>query len=258
VIALPSSVRVHATGDGTPVVLLHCLGVDHRLWDDVVGALQTGYRVLTYDLPGHGASATPPARYSIDDVADQLAGIFKAQALSRAHVVGMSLGGCVAQAFAGRYPERVAKLVLADTTPLYPLALRDKWAERASIARSQGVGPLIAEKLTIWFTPAFAAANGPQVRYVRDTLTACDGEGYALACEALAAADLRNTVRLIRAPTLITLGDGDLPPFHDAARWMNEAIPGSRVHLIEDARHAAPLQQSAAFAALLHRFLGES
>lgn len=257
-IALPSNVRVLATGDGVPVVMLHCLGVDHRLWTDAIGALGTGYRVFTYDLPGHGASATPAARYSIDDLADQLATIFEAQALSRAHVVGMSLGGCVAQAFAGRYPERVAKLVLADTTPLYPPALQDKWVERASIARSQGVGPLIAEKLTIWFTPDFAAAEGPQVRYVRDTLTACDGEGYALACEALGAADLRDTVRRIRAPTLITLGDGDLPPFHDAARWMNEAIPGSRVHLIEDARHAAPLQQSAAFAALLRRFFGES
>ena len=256
--ALPANVRMHVAGDGTPVVLLHCLGVDHRLWNDAVGALGTGYRVLRYDLPGHGASATPPAGYSIDDLADQLAAILDAQALARAHVVGMSLGGCVAQAFAGRYPERVAKLVLADTTPLYPPALQATWAQRASIARSRGVGPLVAEKLTIWFTPDFAAADGPQVRYVRDTLTACDGEGYALACEALGAADLRDSVRRIRAPTLIALGDGDLPPFHDAARWMHEAIPGSRVQLIQHARHAAPLQQSAAFAALLREFLGDA
>jgi 3-oxoadipate enol-lactonase len=253
---LPSTdVRVHVTGEGPPVVLLHCLGVDHRLWDGVIDALGAGHRVLTYDLPGHGESATPPAGYSIDDLADQLAAVLDASGVSRAHVAGMSLGGCVAQSFAGRYPERVARLVLADTTPQYPPALKNTWIERASIARSRGVGPLVDEKLTIWFTPDFAAANGPQVRYVRDTLTACDGEGYALACEALGAADLRDSVRRISAPTLIALGDGDLPPFHDAARWMHDAIPGSRVQLIAGARHAAPLQQSAAFAALLRDFL---
>ena len=253
---LSADVPMHVTGDGPPIVLLHCLGVDHRLWHGVVDALQTDYRVLTYDLPGHGESATPRASYAIDDLADQLASILDAHGVPRAHVAGMSLGGCVAQSFAGRYPERVAKLVLADTTPQYPPALKNTWIERASIARSKGVGPLVAEKLTIWFTPDFAAANGPQVRYVRDALTACDGEGYALACEALGAADLRDSVQRIRAPTVITLGDGDLPPFHDAARWMHDAIPGSRVQLIADARHAAPLQQPAAFAALLRDFFG--
>jgi 3-oxoadipate enol-lactonase len=252
--AASREVRVHVAGTGAPVVLLHCLGVDHRLWDDVVSDLHVDFRVLCYDLPGHGETAALAHGYTIDDLADQLAGVLEAQHVARAHIVGMSLGGCVAQAFAARYPERVDRLVLADTTPVYPPALQQTWATRAAIARAEGVAPLIADKLVIWFTPDFAAADGPKVRYVKETLAACDGESYALACEALAAADLREHVRRIRARTLIALGDGDLPPFHDAARWMNQAIQSSRVELIADARHAAPLQQSAAFATLLRDF----
>jgi 3-oxoadipate enol-lactonase len=247
--------ELHASGNGPPVVLLHCLGVDHRLWADVVARLQSAFTVLTYDLPGHGSSATPSCGYDMDDLADQLRALLAARGVGHAHVVGMSLGGCVAQAFAGKYPSHVDRLVLADTTPQYPAMLKDKWAERAAVARRYGVGPLVEEKLAIWFTPEFAAADGPEVRYVRDTLTACDGEGYALACEALGAADLRERVRSIRAPTLIALGDRDLPPFHEAAAWLNATIPDSDTWLIPGARHAAPLQQSGAFAARLREFL---
>lgn len=248
--------KVHSAGQGPAVVLLHCLGVDHHLWDDVVARLQPQFRALTYDLPGHGPAPAPIGSYSIDDLADHLAAVLDREGVARAHIVGMSLGGCVAQAFAGRYPARVAGLVLADTTPQYTAALKDTWVERAAIARSRGVGPLIDDKLVIWFTPAFVAANGPKLRYVRETLAACDGEGYALACEALGAADLRDHVARIRAPTLIAIGDGDLPPFHDAARWFQSTIRGSELWTIPDARHAAPLQQSAAFAARLIEFLG--
>ena len=254
---LGADVVLHATGDGFPIVLLHCLGVDHRLWDDVVVDLGRDHRLLTYDLPGHGRTPTPPRRYDIDELADQLASILDAAAITQVHLVGMSLGGCVAQAFAARHPGRLRRLVLADTTPQYPQALKDKWVERATIARQQGVQPLIEEKLLIWFTPAFVAAADRRVRYVRETLAACDGEGYALACEALGDADLREQAGRIRAPTLIVLGEGDLPPFHDAARWLRDTIPGSRIALLAEARHAAPLQQPAAFAALLREFFAE-
>jgi 3-oxoadipate enol-lactonase len=245
---------VHDVGQGPPVVLLHCLGVDRAMWTPIASTLQANFRVISYDLPGHGQSAVPRGSYGIAALADQLADIFRAQQLTRAHVVGMSLGGLVAQEFAARYPALLDRLALIDTTPQYTPLLKQKWVERAAVARSRGVGPLIDEVLLIWFTPEFLTANGPVVRWVRDTLTKCSGEGYALACEALESADLREWVKQIQAPTLIMLGEGDLPPFHEAAAWMQAQIAGSQVELIPDARHAAPLQQPALVADRLTHF----
>jgi 3-oxoadipate enol-lactonase len=245
-------------GQGSPVVLLHCLGVDSGMWTPIVSALQTNFRVISYDLPGHGRSAVPQGSYGITELADQLAEIFRARQLTRAHVVGMSLGGLVAQEFAARYPGLLDRLVLIDTTPQYTPMLKQKWVERAAIARSRGVGPMIDEVLLIWFTPDFVTANGPVVRWVRDTLTKCSGEGYALACQALESADLRELVKRIQAPTLILLGEGDLPPFHEAAAWMSAQIAGSKVELIPEARHAAPLQQPAMVADRLTMFFRDS
>jgi 3-oxoadipate enol-lactonase len=246
--------EVHDVGRGSPVVLLHCLGVDRGMWTPIVSALQTNFRVISYDLPGHGRSAVPQKSYGIAELADQLAEIFRARQLKRAHVVGMSLGGLVAQEFAARYPALLDRLALIDTTPQYTPLLKQKWVERAAIARNRGVGPMVDEVLLIWFTPEYLAANGPVVRWVRDTLTSCSGEGYALACEALESADLRELVKLIQAPTLIMLGAGDLPPFHEAAAWLQSQIAGSQVELIPDARHAAPLQQPALVASRLQHF----
>lgn len=225
------------------------------MWDGVVEGLGSGYRVLRYDLPGHGTSPDPRQPYGMAALAEQLAAVLDGSGVARAHVVGMSLGGLVAQEFAGRFPGRVDRLVLVDTTPQYPAALKQKWVERAATARSSGVAAMIEEKLGIWFTPEFVAAGGPAIQYVRATLAACSGEGYARACEALQAADLRDSVRRIRAPTLILLGDGDLPPFHEAAAWMAARIADSRVALIENARHAAPIQQPREFVRLVREFL---
>ena len=246
---------VHEIGAGAPLVLLHCLGVDHRMWRNAGERLSRRFRVLTYDLPGHGKTAVPSGSYTIADLAEQLETLLTGFGIQRAHIAGMSLGGLVAQEFAARYPTRVDRLVLIDTTPQYPAALKAKWVERAAISRTQRVSPMIDEILTIWFTPEFGAANGPTIRYVRETLAACQGEGYALACEALGAADLRESAKRIGAPTLILLGDGDLPPFHDAADWLRTHIAGSQVRLIANARHAAPLEQPGEFVSYLEQVL---
>src|SRR5262249_394820 len=139
---------------------------------------------------------------------------------ARAHVAGISLGGLVAQHFAATRPELVDRLILIDTTPRYTDELRRMWDERAATARTADVAPMIAGLLAIWFSADALARDGAGVRYVRDTLARCPGEGYALACEALRAADLRALAPKIAARTLVVCGDDDIPSFLDAARWL--------------------------------------
>jgi pimeloyl-ACP methyl ester carboxylesterase len=114
---------------------------------------------------------------------------------------------------------------------------------------------LIEGLLKIWFTPAAIARNGPDVQYVRSTISKCSGEGYALACEALAAADLRGLSAQIKASTLVVCGDDDIPSFLDAARLLSSTISGATLSWIPQARHASVLEQPDTGVRLIRDFL---
>jgi len=185
-----SAITLHRDGSGPPLVLLHCLCVDHHFWD-FAAELGRDFSLLRYDLPGHGASAVPRAAYGIAELSTQLADLLAAHGIARAHVAGISLGGLIAQHFAATRPELVDRLILIDTTPRYTDELRAMWDARAATARAAGVAPMIPALLAIWFSADALGRDDVGVRYVRETLARCPGEGYALACEALKAADLR-------------------------------------------------------------------
>jgi 3-oxoadipate enol-lactonase len=248
-------IRVHRKGAGPPLVLLHCLGVDHDLWDLAAAGLEEDFTLLSYDFPGHGETPVPERAYAVEDLSHQLAAVFGREGLARAHVAGISLGGLVAQHFAATYPKLLDRLVLIDTTPRYVDEARQMWVERARAARTAGVASLLEGLLKIWFTDAFVARNPPAVRYVRDRFANASGEGYALACEALGAADLRSLAASIRAPTLVVCGKDELPPFQDAARWLAQNIADARLQWLAPARHASVLEQPRDFALQGRAFL---
>jgi 3-oxoadipate enol-lactonase len=241
-------------GSGPPLVLLHCLGVDHHFWD-FAAPLASEFTLHRYDLPGHGTSATPPAGYSIADLSAQLAGLLEVHMTGRVHLAGISLGGLIAQHFAATRPELVDRLILIDTTPRYTDEMRAMWAERAAGARQAGSASLIDGLLKIWFTTATIERNGPAVQYVRSTVSQCSDEGYALACEALAVADLRDLSAQIKAPTLVICGDDDIPSFLDAARLLSSRISHATLSWIPQARHASVLEQQETGVQLIRGFL---
>jgi 3-oxoadipate enol-lactonase len=250
------AIRPHRAGTGPELVLLHCLGVDHRLWDFAAAGLAENFTLWSYDLPGHGETPLPPRPYGIKELSAELGAVLTREHIERAHIAGISLGGLVAQHFAATQPARVDKLVLIDTTPRYTEESRRMWAERAETARTAGVAALIEGLLRIWFTDAFVDADPPAVHYVREALRRCSGEGYALACEALAAAELRPLVPGITAPTLVICGQNDIPSFIDAARWLVNNIPGAHHAWLGPARHCSILEQPEAFCRTLSEFLG--
>ena len=170
-----SAITLHRQGDGPPLVLLHCLGVDHHFWDFAT-ELSRDFTLLRYDLPGHGASTVPSAPYGIADLSAQLVEILAAHKIARAHLAGISLGGLIAQHFAATHSDLVDRLILIDTTPRYTDELRAMWDKRAATARAAGVAPLIDDLLKIWFSPDALARDLPGVRYVRETLARCPAE----------------------------------------------------------------------------------
>ena len=251
----PAAITLHRRGSGSALVLLHCLGVDHHLWDIAASGLDGQLTLLSYDFPGHHETPLPRGGYGIEDLSAQLGAVLTRAGIDRAHIAGISLGGLVAQHFAATAPERVNRLLLLDTTPRYTDEARRMWVERAAAARQHGVAALVDNLLKIWFTDGFIAADPPAVRYVRDTLNRCSGEGYARACEALGAADLRPLAPTIKSPTLVLCGDQEMPPFQEAARWLAATIPGARHRLLGPARHCSILEQPEEFRRLVRDFL---
>ena len=251
-----ATIVVHRKGRGPALVLLHCLGVDHRLWNIAAAGLERDFTLVAYDFPGHGDTPVSAHGYGIEDLSAQLAAILAREGIDRVHLGGISLGGLVAQHFAATYPDKVERLLLMDTTPRYTDEMRAMWGVRAKQAREQGVVSLLDSLLPIWFTDDFIAADPPAVRYVRDCFARDSGEGYALACEVLAAADLRPLAPSIAAPTLVICGQQEIPPFLDAARWLEANIRGARLQFLSPARHASVLQQPEAFVRAASTFLG--
>jgi 3-oxoadipate enol-lactonase len=234
----PALIELYRRGSGKPLVLIHCLGQSWRFWD-VLGPLMDRNELVTYSLPGHPGTPLPGHQYGVPELTEQLRAVALRNGLNKFHLMGISLGGSVAQHFAGTYPDMVDKLVLADCSPRYDDEARANWPVRAAAARKDGVKSLIPFLLQVFFTAESIAENGPNVRHVRETFEACDGEGYALACEALAMLDAREQTRKVVAHTLIMLGSNERQSFKDAAKWMNETIVGSKVVEVPAAGHAS-------------------
>jgi 3-oxoadipate enol-lactonase len=248
-------IKLYRRGSGAPLVALHCLGVDHHLWGIAAAGLEDRLALLSYDFPGHGDTPVVARAYGIEDLSRQLALVFARHGITRAHVAGISLGGLVAQHFAATNPELVDRLILIDTTPRYDDTARKMWAERAHAARTVGVASLTESLLKIWFTADFVAENRPAVRYVRECFARASGEGYARACEALAAADLRELVPRIASPTLVICGAEELPAFREAADWLQRTIAKAELALLSPAKHASILQQPRDFQRRVRAFL---
>ncbi|MDX1886459.1 alpha/beta fold hydrolase [Mycolicibacterium sp. 120270] len=228
-----------------PIVFLHPLGADGRFWDPVLTAL--GSSAVAFDLPGHGSAPLPPLGATIDaysaPVATQIAALGEP-----AHLVGMSLGGLVAQHLGATRPDLAASVVLADTVPVYPEPMRQMWRERAQTARTSGLASLVDPMVEMWFTAELAQRDDPRVQQARRTFAATDPEGYARTCEVLADVDVRDRVGALAVPATVVCGEDDAPPFRDAAHWLADAT-GSTVQWLPG-KHACAVEHPERFAEL--------
>lgn len=242
-------------GQGETVVLIHALGLDLGSWWLQSPVLEERFRVLAYDVRGHGASSKPAGPYSIALFAADLFALLGALRIDRCHLVGLSMGGMIAQKFAADHPERVRRLVLSDTSCGYAPEQGQVFEERARTVEASGMESLVQPTLERWFTAEFRAARPDVVERIASTLRANDPVGYAGSCRAIAKLDLAEEVRRITAPTLIVVGDEDVGTPPQMAREIQQRISGSRLEILPNAAHLAPVEQAEAFNSLMLGFL---
>ena len=228
---------------GAPrLVLIHSLALDRHVWDGVVTRLTPEAELLTYDCRGHGRSDRRPGQYTAESFAADLAQLLDHLGWNTAAVAGCSMGGCVALAFAGLYPQRVTALGLIDTTASYGEDAPQAFRKRAEAARDKGMRELVGFQVTRWFSEAYAAANPPEMQRAIDTFVANDFDCYAASCALLGDADARQYLPSLRMPVAIVVGEEDYATPVTMAKYLHEQLPQSTLTVLAKARHLTPIE----------------
>lgn len=256
------AIEEHGPTDAPVVVLGHALGSSRDLWRDVLPSLTQRYRVLLWELPGHGLSGVGAAgaRHTMAWLVRSVVGALDRRGVRRFHVGGLSLGGMAALAIAEAVPDRVRTLTVVSADAVNPPA--EQWRDRAQDVRAHGARTLAGPTMERWFSPGFRrGAGAARVAQVRATFEACDPEGYAQCCEVLESADLRPQIARLHMPVLIVAGqnDGTLTPA--GARALAESIrahgnPDVTVSVVPIVRHLSAAEDPGAVAGTLTGFLG--
>ncbi|MBF8194686.1 alpha/beta fold hydrolase, partial [Nonomuraea sp. K274] len=191
--------RLVGPESGQPLILGPSLGTTMRVWEPQVATLARTFRVLRFDLPGHGGSGPSEVR-TVDDLASLVLELADAYGMDGFHYAGVSIGGAIGATLAVRHPGRVRSLAMVCSSARFgePQA----WRDRAELVRAQGTAPLLATTAARWFA-------GPADQALLDDLAATDPAGYAACCDALAAYDLRDALAAIKTPTLVIAGRDD-------------------------------------------------
>lgn len=248
--------RVDGNDYAPPLILSNSLGTDLEMWSPQLQLLAANFRVIRYDTRGHGASSVPPGPYTLDQLGNDVLALLDHLQIERAHFCGLSMGGLTGLWLAIHAPQRLSRVVLANTGA--KIGTPDTWNSRIDALHDAGPTGLpesmcdaVVER---WFTGRHRELAPAGVARIRQMLTETSGAGYAANCGAIRDADLRAQLMLIRVPVLVIAGthDPSTPPAlgHEIA----DAIPDAQ-YVELDAAHLSNLEQAGAFNAAVLRFL---
>ena len=243
-------------GHGQPLVFIHGLGSSTKDWESQVPEFSKSYRVITFDLRGHGQSDKPAGPYQIPMLAADLAGLLQALNIPSAHLVGLSLGGAVAFQFAIDYPAKVKTLTIVNSGPSLggtPEQARQEIDRRVGIVQQlgmQAMGEALAP--TLFPNPEQAALRETFVKRWAEN----DPQAYIEATRSLLGWNVEDQLGTIKCPTLILAADQDYSPVATKEAYV-KLIPHARLVVIPEAHHATPLEQPEKFNTALREFLDQ-
>ncbi|WP_219725973.1 3-oxoadipate enol-lactonase [Janthinobacterium sp. ROICE36] len=251
-----NGMRMHYRTDGDrakPCLLLsNSLGTDLSMWDAQADALAGDFFVVRYDTRGHGQSASGSAPFGIGRLGLDVVALLDHLDIARTAFCGISMGGLTGQWLGIHQPQRLTKLVLANTAARIGGAA--PWQLRAEQVRCDGMAAVAGSAAARWFTPQFLQRAPDTVARMVDALRDQDAGGYAACCEALAQADLHACVGTIAVPTLIIVGGHDPVTTIDDGRWLQQQIAGARLVNLP-ASHISNIEAADLFTEQLRTFL---
>ncbi|WP_051047340.1 3-oxoadipate enol-lactonase [Nocardia asiatica] len=243
----------HTRYNGPPgsevVVLLGSLGSTRKMWGQQMSGLSSVATVLAVDIRGHGGTPAPPGPYRIADLGRDVLGLLDALGYEKVHLVGLSLGGAIAQWLAINHPRRVHTLSLLCTAAKFGHS--SAWVERAAVVRRDGIASLATSVVGRWFTAEFASTHPQVAQECSAMVKATDDEGYAACCEALSEWDSRVDLSTVQAPTLLIAGTQDPATTPADLAVIAERVPRATLHVLNPGAHLVSIEQADRVTALI-------
>ncbi len=249
------SYTLHGKVEAPVLVLAHALAANSAMWRSHRVALEESYRVLSYDIRGHGASGGPSGGCDLDALADDAERLMDSLDLGEVQWVGVGLGGMIGQALALRGSQHVGALVLAGSMAEPTEGLRSTLRERVEIATEQGTGALREAILGDWLTEGFRQMRQRAVEEAEDQILATTVSGFVHCCEAILGLDHLDRLVELDLPVLVVVGAEDRVSSVRAAWAMHERIAGSRLEIVRSAAHLCAVEQPELFDKLVLEFL---
>lgn len=241
---------------GETVVLLSSIATTHQAWSHVIPALEDDFRVITVDHRGHGASETAPVEpgsTTVEDLCNDILQALDSVGVDRFAIVGLSLGGALAQWLAAN-SGRVTKAVFCSTATF--LGGEEKWSERTETARTKGMEAMADGFMENWFTEAYREEHPDKVRRIRDMSAGIDAEGYAQNGDALAKWDFADQLSSITCPVLTIAGAQDPSTGPEQLAQIAAGVSGPvSSEVIDPGSHQVAVENPDEFNRVLTRFL---
>lgn len=234
-----SPVELHHRVDGPPgapvLVLGPSLGTDLHLFDAQVDALADDYRIIRYDLPGHGDSPLTDGPYTVRGLARDVIALADRLGVERFHYAGVSLGGAIGQQLALDHPGRLHTLAVIASAARF--AEPSSWPRRAAVVRARGTREMLASRPGTWFTHDFVRTDNREATRLVRMLSSTRSEGYAGCCEAIATFDVRRDLGDITVPTLAIAGADDPATPPEMLKAIANGVQNGRYVVIDNAAH---------------------
>lgn len=251
------AVRLHYRLEGRPdlplLVLGNSLGTDMFMWDRQIEALTRHFRVLRFDMRGHGASDVTSGDMRMEVFGSDVLALADQAGADRFAYVGLSLGAMVGQWLALNAPQRLSGLVLSNAAAHLPSY--DSWTARMALARSEGMRALLDMVMPRFFSEAYRAVDEPFYHSVRTAFASMSAEGYAAGCAAVRDTDFRTALQRFTTPTLVISGALDTAtPAETFGAQLVQGIPGA-TSVVLTAGHIANIEQPVAFNQAVLEFL---
>jgi 3-oxoadipate enol-lactonase len=246
------NVSVEGRDGGPTIMLSNSLGATMQMWEPQMAALTKLYRVVRYDRRGHGKSGVPAGPYSMERFGKDVLAILDDLNIEKIHWCGLSMGGMVGQWLGANAPERVEKLILANTSCYYPDPTN--WLNRIKAVKESGIASIADAVIAAWLTADFREREPQITQRMKAMLIASPVEGYIACCEALSTLDQRDLLPRITAPTLVIAGRHDMSTPVEASVFIRSHIPNASMTLL-DAAHISNVEQSHNFTEAVVGFL---
>ena len=243
-----------------PVVCFtHSLASDGGMWaEQMTPLLAAGFRVLRLDMRGHGGSDPVPGDYTMAALADDVAVALDFLGLPKVHYIGLSIGGMIGQAFAIAHGQRLASMMLCDTSPQTMPGAKEAWAPRmATVAKANSLAPLADQTMERWFTDAFKPKNPGRWKEIHATIAGTTPAGYLGCAGAITNFDFVPKLPSLKVAMLTVCGSDDQGTPPAGNKQIAALVPGGRYEEIANARHFPNVEHPDAFNRIMMDWLGK-